>query len=158
MKKLLIAILSLCCIACENDTEVQRTIDSTLLIPKSGLQTITYAADQPTVTYEVALYRSGYNEGSSTATLIVDEAALANYNTKQGTTYQLMPADCYSMPETTVHLTNSLFMRSVDVAFQTASIPEGDYLLPITVKSADNTPVNKNLQTVLIAVEKEPAE
>ena len=155
MKKILIAVLSLCCMACNDDIEVRRTIDSNLLIPKNGLQTVTYTADQTTLTYEVCVYRSGYNEGSSNASLYIDAEALANYNKKHKTEYLLMPVSCYSMPEKSVHLTNGSFMQGVTISFKLSDIPEGDYVLPITVKSEDETPVSKASQTVLITLEKE---
>lgn len=158
MKKIVIALLSLCCMACNDEIEVRRTIDSNLLIPKSGLQTVTYAADQTTVTYEVAVYRSGYNDGTSKASLQVDEAALTSYNQKMKTEYRLLPVDCYSKPDAGIVLTNGSFMQNVVITFRTGSIPQGDYVLPLTLKSEDGTPVTEDYKTVLIALQKAPEE
>lgn len=158
MRKILIALLSLCCMACNDDIEVRRTIDSKLLIPKSGLQTITYTATEATVIYNVYIYRSGYNEDTSAASLHVDEAALEDYNKRAKTAYLLLPANCYSLPEETILLTNESFSQSVAITFRTGSIPEGDYVLPLTLKSEDGTPVSKGFETVLIAIQKAAEE
>ena len=94
-----------------------------MLIPKNGLQQVALTADAAAVDYEVWIYRSGYNEGGSTAALSVDAEALAAYNKANGTAYVLMPEACYDLP--------------------TAAV------LPVSVGSPD-TEVNAAAATVLI--------
>ena len=94
MKKLFLALAlsaAACLAGCSDNEEIGYDIGSKVLIPKNGLQQVTLTADAAAVDYEVWIYRSGYNEGGSTAALSVDAEALAAYNKANGTAYVLMP-------------------------------------------------------------------
>ena len=94
MKKLFLALAlsaAACLAGCSDNEEIGYDIGSKVLIPKNGLQQVALTADAAAVDYEVWIYRSGYNEGGSTAALSVDAEALAAYNKANGTAYVLMP-------------------------------------------------------------------
>jgi len=96
MKKLFLALAlsaAACLAGCSDNEEIGYDIGSKVLIPKNGLQQVALTADAAAVDYEVWIYRSGYNEGGSTAALSVDAEALAAYNKANGTDYTLYPAD-----------------------------------------------------------------
>ena len=83
MKKLFLALAlsaAACLAGCSDNEEVGYDIGSKVLIPKNGLQQVALTADAAAIDYEVWIYRSGYNEGVSTAALSVDAEALAAYN------------------------------------------------------------------------------
>ena len=101
MKKLFLALAlsaAACLAGCSDNEEIGYDIGSKVLIPKNGLQQVALTADAAAVDYEVWIYRSGYNEGGSTAALSVDAEALAAYNKANGTAYVLMPEACYDLP------------------------------------------------------------
>ena len=143
MKKLFIALAlsaAACLAGCSDNEEVGYDIGSKVLIPKNGLQQVGLTADATAVDYEVWIYRSGYNEGVSTAALSVDAEALAAYNKANGTAYELMPASCYDLPSAAVRLDNDAH----------SAITAGSlYVLPVSVDSPD-TEVNAAAATVLI--------
>ena len=96
MKKLFLALAlsaAACLAGCSDNEEIGYDIGSKVLIPKNGLQQVALTADAAAIDYEVWIYRSGYNEGGSTAALSVDAEALAAYNKANGTAYVLMPPD-----------------------------------------------------------------
>ena len=98
MKKLFLALAlsaAACLAGCSDNEEIGYDIGSKVLIPKNGLQQVALTADAAAIDYEVWIYRSGYNEGGSTAALSVDAEALAAYNKANGTAYVLMPEACF---------------------------------------------------------------
>lgn len=87
MKKLFLALAlsaAACLAGCSDNEEIGYDIGSKVLIPKNGLQQVALTADAAAIDYEVWIYRSGYNEGGSTAALSVDAEALAAYNKANG--------------------------------------------------------------------------
>ena len=148
MKKLFLALAlsaAACLAGCSDNEEIGYDIGSKVLIPKNGLQQVALTADAAAIDYEVWIYRSGYNEGGSTAALSVDAEALAAYNKANGTAYVLMPEACYDLPTAAVRLTAKIGIR-IDVSAITA---DSRCVLPVSVGSPD-TEVNAAAATVLI--------
>ena len=102
------------------------------------------------VDYEVWIYRSGYNEGGSTAALSVDAEALAAYNKANGTAYVLMPEACYDLPTAAVRLDNNAHTAKIGIRIDVSAITaDSRCVLPVSVGSPD-TEVNAAAATVLI--------
>ena len=121
-----------------------------VLIPKNGLQQVALTADAAAVDYEVWIYRSGYNEGGSTAALSVDAEALAAYNKANGTAYVLMPEACYNLPTAAVRLDNNAHTAKIGIRIDVSAITaDSRCVLPVSVGSPD-TEVNAAAATVLI--------
>ena len=153
MKKLFIALAlsaAVCLAGCSDNEEVGYDIGSKVLIPKNGLQQVALTADAAAIDYEVWIYRSGYNEGGSTAALSVDAEALAAYNKANGTAYVLMPEACYDLPPAAVRRDNDAHTAKVGIRLDVSAITAGSlYVLPVSVDSPD-TEVNAAAATVLI--------
>ena len=144
MKKLFLALAlsaAACLAGCSDNEEIGYDIGSKVLIPKNGLQQVALTADAAAVDYEVWIYRSGYNEGGSTAALSVDAEALAAYNKANGTAYVLMPEACYDLPTAAVRLDNNAHVSAITA--------DSRCVLPVSVGSPD-TEVNAAAATVLI--------
>ena len=144
MKKLFLALAlsaAACLAGCSDNEEIGYDIGSKVLIPKNGLQQVALTADAAAVDYEVWIYRSGYNEGGSTAALSVDAEALAAYNKANGTAYVLMPEACYDLPTAAVRLDNNAHTAKITA--------DSRCVLPVSVGSPD-TEVNAAAATVLI--------
>ena len=143
MKKLFIALAlsaAVCLAGCSDNEEVGY----------DGLQPVGLTAYATAVDYEVWIYRSGYNEGVSTAALSVDAEALAAYNKANGTAYELIPASCYDLPSAAVRLDNDAHTAKVGIRLDVSAITAGSlYVLPVSVDSPD-TEVNAAAATVLI--------
>lgn len=145
---------------CADNDKIGYDIEAKALLPKSGMQEIVLTENATEITYDVWIYRSGYNEGgTTTASLFVDADALAAYNKENGTAYELMPQSDYTLPETLVRLTNDDYAAKVTVTLDVSAIAAGSpYVLPISVRSAD-TPVSPSSATTLLRpVRPEPEE
>lgn len=153
MKKIFLVLAlsaAACFTGCSDNEEVGYDVDSKLLIPKSGLQKIDLTETTTQVDYNVWVYRSGYNDGRSTATLSVDAKALADYNAANGTAYVLMPEAYYDLPSATMQLGNNDHTGKVSVRLDVSAITAGSlYVLPITVGSPD-TAISASGATVLL--------
>ena len=167
MKKLFLALAlsaAACLAGCSDNEEIGYDIGSKVLIPKNGLQQVALTADAAAIDYEVWIYRSGYNEGGSTAALSVDAEALAaynkakfdtsydagQYNKANGTAYVLMPEACYDLPTAAVRLDNNAHTAKIGIRIDVSAITaDSRCVLPVSVGSPD-TEVNAAAATVLI--------
>ena len=125
MKKLFLALAlsaAACLAGCSDNEEIGYDIGSKVLIPKNGLQQVALTADAAAIDYEVWIYRSGYNEGGSTAALSVDAEALAAYNKANGTAYVLMPEACYDLPTAAVRLDNNAHTAKIGIRIDVSAI------------------------------------
>ena len=128
MKKLFLALAlsaAACLAGCSDNEEIGYDIGSKVLIPKNGLQQVALTADAAAIDYEVWIYRSGYNEGGSTAALSVDAEALAAYNKANGTAYVLMPEACYDLPTAAVRLDNNAHTAKIGIRIDVSAITAG---------------------------------
>lgn len=161
MKRIFLAIavsLAAAMAGCTDHEEVGYDIDPKVLIPKNGLQEIVLTDAETQIDYEVWIFRSGYNEGVSTASLTVDAAALADYNKANGTAYEPMPAACYQLPATTVRIGNDGHAARIGITIDASAIAPGSlYVLPLSIDSPD-TPVSESAATVLIRPVRPAAE
>ena len=146
MKKLFLALAlsaAACLAGCSDNEEIGYDIGSKVLIPKNGLQQVALTADAAAIDYEVWIYRSGYNEGGSTAALSVDAEALAAYNKANGTA-------CYDLPTAAVRLDNNAHTAKIGIRIDVSAITaDSRCVLPVSVGSPD-TEVNAAAATVLI--------
>ena len=153
MKKLFLALAlsaAACLAGCSDNEEVGYDIDSKLLLPKSGLQQIDLTETATRVDYNVWVYRSGYNEGGSTAALSVDAEALAAYNKANGTAYVLMPEACYDLPTAAVRLDNNAHTAKIGIRIDVSAITaDSRCVLPASVGSPD-TAISESGATVLL--------
>ena len=142
MKKLFLALAlsaAACLAGCSDNEEIGYDIGSKVLIPKNGLQQVALTADAAAIDYEVWIYRSGYNEGGSTAALKAN-----------GTAYVLMPEACYDLPTAAVRLDNNAHTAKIGIRIDVSAITaDSRCVLPVSVGSPD-TEVNAAAATVLI--------
>ena len=128
MKKLFLALAlsaAACLAGCSDNEEIGYDIGSKVLIPKNGLQQVALTADAAAIDYEVWIYRSGYNEGGSTAALSVDA-------------------------EAAVRLDNNAHTAKIGIRIDVSAITaDSRCVLPVSVGSPD-TEVNAAAATVLI--------
>lgn len=153
MKKLFLALAlsaAACLAGCSDNEEIGYDIGSKVLIPKNGLQQVALTADAAAIDYEVWIYRSGYNEGGSTAALSVDAEALAAYNKANGTAYVLMPEACYDLPTAAVRLDNNAHTAKIGHSDRRLGDHGGQSLRAAVSVGSPDTEVNAAAATVLI--------
>lgn len=72
------------------------------------------------------------NKWDIECTLGIDESYINTYNKMNGTTYELLPAEYYEMPAS-VKLTSGSNDALASIKVKAASLPAGDYILPVAV-------------------------
>lgn len=161
MKKIFLAFavsLAAATAGCTDNEEVGYDIAPKVLIPKYGMQEIVLTPDQTQIRYEVWITRSGYNEGTSTASLALDTRALEDYNRLNGTDYEPLPAARYQLPDEVVRLVNDGRSARIGITLDVAEIaPASRYVLPLAVTSPD-TEVSPTAASVLIRPVRPAAE
>lgn len=119
---------------------VDATIDLPAVAFKGAFQAITIKAAATPVAYPVLVNVSVPTALSTpvNVTLKLDPDALTAYNTKNATTYVIMPASAYTITNYTATVPANQTSASVTVNFNTAALPAGNnYVLPLTIASAD---------------------
>lgn len=61
---------------------------------------------QEDVSYPIYAYSSGFNESDANLTIQPAEAYLENYNTAEGTSYKILPAECWSLTDASSKIEN----------------------------------------------------
>lgn len=124
--------------ACEDHREDDLSEDK-MYLPRSGyVEEISYAVGE-TTTLDLWAHRSGLNNSSCQVNYVLNEKLLNDYNAENGTTYKLLPSNCYK-------LTDTHFTISGDdeyARFQVSYFPEEivklgnynvvDYVLPFEI-------------------------
>lgn len=158
MKKIFAAMTALLpaffAAGCSDPTEVYDTIPTTLCIVDSGLQNVNAAAGSgglSSYTYNISVFKGGYNVDNAHAELDVDSNALSEYNTKNSTAYTLLSESYYSMPVTEFNLSTDSPSGISPVVFDIAKMAKeldgnAGYVLPVTLSSSSETnPAKKNV-------------
>lgn len=141
---LFVAYMLLTLYACSNidDCKVDCTIDTKFFIVNSGFKTIDFS-NLVNDTYQIYVYKGGYNKESIKVGLNEVDSILTNYNVKNSTTYKLLPSSYYTIQDAVV-LNNSHVSDSIGVKFNSVAIKndgiDNNYVLPIAIK---NVPANK---------------
>ncbi len=158
MRKIYFLLGLLLFTACEDGRQVDMDIDSVVYILNSGLQSVTL--DNSNLTYDLWLYKGGYNDDQLTVMLTIDEQALNTYNEENGTSYVLMPSSCYSFKSTTITLGKSGDLDYSDyttVTFSNLSdLSSGNsYVLPVSISCDNSDLINEDKSTVLLKINME---
>jgi len=108
----------------------------------------------PENNFPITVSYSGANVAPEdiTVTLGTDPAALTQYNTEQGTAYDLIPASLYVLP-TSVVIPKGQRTASVALKFKTNNFDFSKaYVLPVQIKSISSGTISGNFGTILINV------
>lgn len=157
MKKIFLFLticLALTVTSCKDsdDCSVNRTINSTIYIMKSGLQTIS-TTDLTDGVYKAYIYNGGFNENSFSVGLVAADTVLTNYNKAHNTTFVALPEKYYSIGAN-VALTHTNYNQPVSITFDIAAIKadgiDNTYVLPLTLKDVPSALMGKNNHELLI--------
>ncbi|MEO8110295.1 MAG: DUF1735 domain-containing protein [Ginsengibacter sp.] len=104
-----------------------------------------------TSTYNVIANLASVNLPKSpvTVTIGVDDALIAAYNTANGTSFELLPANAYKLGTTTLTIPagEQYATTSIEV-YQSMVDPAKSYLLPVSIKDAGGIALTGNLNTL----------
>lgn len=154
-KSLFLILISLAFVGCEEYVdESLYEYNTTLYIKNSGVQVATLYNTSDEMTYNVILIKAGYDP-TSTPTLnvsVLSDVDIAIYNEENGTNYQLLSSQCYSIDESSISFTSEQLNILYPVVFKVSEINKLDsdveYALPIAISSTDR--VNDDKSVILI--------
>lgn len=140
-----------------NETTFSGLQDHVLLvnggIQNFGSNNIRFNSD--TASYSVIANLASVNLPSSPVgvTLFVDAAAIAAYNTANGTSFELMPANAYTLGTTSLSIPAGKQYASTTLNVYKANIdPAKSYLLPISIKDASGKALSSNQNTMFFNI------
>lgn len=142
------------CLAACSDSE-----PTTVYIPEArSLNIVNFDLAEPmSQTFHVAVTASDYVTTSGldvssdvTVTLSVDPAKVEAYNSACGTDYEILPADCYTLPENAVIPAGATSSDdlTVNVDARGKIQPFDSYLLPVTISAVSGADINPQQSTV----------
>jgi len=154
MKKYFILIVSLLSTvwyySCKDNTDANLPDSQVYIVnadPTKNVFTL-YTTGQ-TDTCFVSVYRSGkYGKEVNATVRTMTESELSTYNTQNGTSYTLLPSNCYQVLESTVSFTKSdddvirlipvIYNPELVLGFQNAS-PDVTYVVPFIIENSNVT-------------------
>lgn len=156
----LMSLMLLTQTACEDNKDEYISDYSTVLYFKnSGDVPVTLYRTGEDDNYKLVIDKAGSDLKAQTevTATVLDNTALAIYNSENGTDYHLLPANCYEVAEnTTVSFGSSDLYKVVDVTMKTEEIyklaaPEsGSYVIPFQLVNSKNT-INPNKNYAFVA-------
>ena len=153
MKKTLLALAAVLLLAACSDDEytVYETVAPRLyVLDKEFVDLTATYAETPVFTVHVC--RSGNSTATVDVALGVHTAALVAYNYKTDGMLQLLPGNCYRIPETRALSTGGAYQLAFDVELDQQAIrtlPAGDYALPLGI-SSEKAAIDPSLGRVIL--------
>ena len=126
-------------VSCE-DTRLDGMVSDKLYVVNSGLYTVE-VQDFGKVEYNHAVYKSGNGSDAASVSFTIDESLIASYNAQQGTSFEMLPSDCYSIEKMDAELSNDQERATIKVVFDSKAIyelqkGEEKYVLPLKMNSS----------------------
>ena len=148
MKKTLLALAAVLLLAACSDDEY--TVYETVAPRQECVDLTATYAETPVFTVHVC--RSGNSTATVDVALGVHTAALVAYNYKTDGMLQLLPGNCYRIPETRALSTGGADQLAFDVELDPQAIrtlPAGDYALPLGI-SSEKAAIDPSLGRVIL--------
>lgn len=151
MKKIITILLAIyTCSAC-SDHIIYETVDPSVYLTTSGLVDLTEQFEESSE-YTVWAYKSGNSTQEVDIQFGVEEAGLVSYNKNNNTKYTILPDGCYKISKVSDTMSGDNYQSNFPVelaADAIKSLPTGDYVLPLGVRSTKAT-INTDNNIVLL--------
>lgn len=138
MRKILWLLAALLLTACSDDEyTVYETVAPKLYVLGREFVDLTATYEQSSV-FTVHVCRSGNSTATVDVALAVRTEALVAYNRKTERNLQLLPSDCYRIPEDRAVSAAGAYQLAFDVEIDPQAVralPAGDYGLPLGISS-----------------------
>lgn len=135
-------------VSCMKDSFVYDDIESVVYFLNSGKVSMKITAKS----YDVVVIKGGNTNDNTDVTVAVDEAIVSEYNSVNGTTYQVIPADAYSFESSTVKVDNKTKSVSYPLSLNLSVLESGTWMLPLRLTSG-TTKVNENKDKLMLVIE-----
>ena len=160
MKKYIFIIISLCVglLACE-DNRMTDIPDNELYIVHSGEQAQRVLIQAEKINYDISIYRSGLSNASGDATLVVDQAVLDDYNSANGTNYEILPEQYYTIGKTNFSFSGESGKDTTSLQIDVKGVEKlqgirtRKFVVPMKIKSNSNLALSKEKSEVIFIPE-----
>ncbi len=152
---LLLATLTLFISACDNDRDNYMVDDSIGLLNPNYVNADVYTGMSDP--FQLFAIKSGKGNKSAQVSISVDEAVLENYNATNGTSYILLPSNCYSITVNCLNFDDSDYRKAFEITWNQSELSSvlgssNDYVIPLRMK-VDNASIKPD-ETRLVTVVK----
>lgn len=147
---------------CKYDTDIVNPENFVkIYMPQASVspakRTFTMADTEQTIIYGAAYGGTGYPSENIDVTFKVDESLVQLFNTTNGTNYEVLPPNSYTLEKaTSVIKKGELATEALKIRLKTKGFLEGfkQYLLPVSIAQlSKQIPLNENLKTTYFLVE-----
>lgn len=148
--------------SCNQDYLNEYMVDDKIYLNEAGL--ITPAVfNWGTYTQDVYVIKGGKGFQGAQVKLVIDETLLADYNTANGTSYKLMPEECYALKEAQLSFGKEDYRKTFKIDFNPEAIlkleSESLYALPCRMEILNNSieaAEEDKMTTILVPNVKQP--
>lgn len=138
-----------------DECRIDVKINTQAYIVNNGLQEVSLLS-LTNNTYQVYIYKGGYNNDNVKLDLAVADSLITQYNTKNSTSYTLMPSQYYTIGSG-VALSTCNYRDSIPATLSssvTSDVNCSTYLLPLVLTTANESDLSTSYKSILIHVSK----
>ena len=102
--------------------------------------------------YEIIVVKGGNTDDKPLVTVTVDERIIEDYNSDNGSIYDLMPESVYAISSVTETIDNTTKIVSYPITLDLTNLSTGSWMLPLRLTSS-TTKVNENKDKLMLVIE-----
>lgn len=149
MKKIILLFcFAILCASCTKKAFVYEDIESVVYFLNSGKVSLKPSAKS----YEIIVVKGGNTDDKPLVTVTVDETIIEDYNSDNGSIYDLMPESVYDISSVTETIDNTTKIVSYPITLDLTNLSTGSWMLPLRLTSS-TTKVNENKDKLMLVIE-----
>lgn len=128
--------------ACSQEYLDEYRVDDKIYLNESGLNTPT-VFNWGTYTHDVYVIKGGKGFQGAHVKLVIDEAKLSEFNASNGTSYKIMPDNCYAIKVSELTFGKEDYRKSFQIEFNPEALlqlaNDAQYVLPCRMEILDHS-------------------
>lgn len=149
MKKIILLFcLTVLCASCTKKAFVYEDIETVVYFLNSGKVSLKPSAKS----YEIVVVKGGNTEEEPQVAVVIDERVLEDYNSDNGTIYNLMPESAYDFCSGTLTINNETKIVSYPLTMDLTNLTTGSWMIPLKLTSS-TAKVNENKDRLMLVIE-----
>lgn len=138
----MLAYVALSMSSCDDSFDVSSKADGVLAVSQEGFNTLQSYNVGEKYTADLWIQQGGLKSTASVVSFSVDKALLDSMNIADGTSYELLPADCYQLTKSSVDIPANERLLKGELTYDPAKIQELSgydhlkYVLPLRATSS----------------------
>ena len=138
----MLAYVALSMSSCDDSFDVSSKADGVLAVSQEGFNTLQSYNVGEKYTADLWIQQGGLKSTASVVSFSVDKALLDSMNIVDGTSYELLPADCYQLTKSSVDIPANERLLKGELTYDPAKIQELSgydhlkYVLPLRATSS----------------------